>query len=165
MVGLVLDTSALYMGKDLPEEHELVVPPGVVRELEREGMSARLELLLATKIRVLTPSKDSLDRILKEAQNTGDSARLSSTDIEVLALAADLGYGIVTDDYSIQNLAAVLNISCRGLDQKGITRVVHWDARCSGCGKILHADATECDVCGGKPRLRGRRAKSHSKPK
>lgn len=165
MAGLVLDTSALYMGKDLPEEHELVVSPGVVRELEREGMSARLELLLATKIRVLTPSKDSLDRVAKEAQGTGDSARLSPTDIEVLALAADLGYEIVTDDYSIQNLAAVLKIPCRGLDQRGITRVIHWDARCGGCGKTLPADADECDVCGGKPRLRGRRGKAHSKLK
>ena len=101
MKGLVLDTSVLYYGKDFPEGYELVITPGVVSELDKEGMGERLEMLLATKIRVSSPSKRSLDRVFKESETTGDSRRLSMTDKELLALALDLGYELLSDDYSI----------------------------------------------------------------
>ena len=148
MKGLVLDTSALYYGKDLPPEWELVISPGVVRELEREGMKDRLELLLATRVKVLSPSKKSLARVLSESEKTGDSRRLSSTDKEILALALDLGYELVTDDYSIQNTAEAMGVPYRGLEQKGIRRVIQWGSRCIGCGKRFDSDVEECDVCG-----------------
>lgn len=148
MKGLVLDTSALFYGKDHPQGYELVIPPGVVRELEKEGMGERLQLLLATRVRVLDPSDRSTKRIEEEAKRTGDSRRLSDTDKEVLALALDLGYQLVTDDFSIQNLAAVLGIPYMGQEQRGISRVLEWESRCVGCGKRLPADVEECDICG-----------------
>jgi UPF0271 protein len=155
--GFVLDTSVLFYGKDLPDGYELAITPGVVRELEREGMAERLQLLLATRVRVLSPSKKSLERVIEGAVGTGDSRRLSSTDKEVLALAADLGYELISDDYSIQNLATVLGIPCRGFDQKGITQVLHWEAKCLGCGKVFDADVEECDICGAGTRVRRNR--------
>lgn len=154
MKGFVLDTSVLYYGKDLPAGYELVISPGVVRELEREGMAQRLELLLATRVRVSSPSKRSLAKVEAEARTTGDSSRLSETDKEILALAMDLGYQLLTDDYSIQNLATVLGVPYRGFDQKGITKVLEWEARCTGCGKALGPEAKECDVCGSPVRMR-----------
>jgi UPF0271 protein len=150
--GLVLDTSALYYGKDLPSGFALVISPGVVRELEREGMKERLDLLLETRIKVLSPSKRSLATVLAESEKTGDSRRLSSTDKEILALALDLGYQLVTDDYSIQNLAEVLGIPYKGLEQKGIKKVIHWRFRCLGCGKTFDSDIAECDICGSQTR-------------
>jgi UPF0271 protein len=146
--GLVLDTSALYYGKDLPPEYALVISPGVVRELEREGMKERLDLLLATRVKVLSPSKGSLAKVIAESEKTGDSRRLSSTDKEILALALDLDYQLVTDDYSIQNIAKVLGIPYKGLEQKGIRKVVHWEFRCLGCGKTFNSDVAVCDICG-----------------
>jgi UPF0271 protein len=125
-----------------------VIPPGVVRELEKEGMGERLQLLLATRVRVLDPSDRSTKRVEEEARRTGDSRRLSDTDKEVLALALDLGYQLVTDDFSIQNLAAVLGIPYMGQEQRGISRVLEWESRCVGCGKRLPADVEECDICG-----------------
>jgi len=146
--GLVLDTSALYYGKDMPPDFELVISPGVARELDREGMKERLDLLLATRVKVLSPSEKSLTRVIAEGEKTGDSRRLSSTDKEILALALDLDYQLVTDDYSIQNLAEVLGVSYKGLEQKGIRKVLHWEFRCVGCGKIFDSDVAECDICG-----------------
>lgn len=148
MSGMVLDSSALFYGKDLPAEFELVISPGVAAELERHGMGERLALLLDSRVKVLSPSKKSLARILSTAEATGDSMKLSSTDKEVLALALDLGYELVTDDYSIQNVASILGIPCRGLDQKGIEKVIEWESKCTGCGKRFSADIQECDVCG-----------------
>lgn len=157
MKGYVLDTSVLYYGKDLPAGYELVISPGVVRELEREGMAERLELLLATRIRVSSPSKRALSRVESESERTGDSARLSETDKEILALALDLGYQLLTDDYSIQNLATVLGVPYSGFDQKGITRVLEWESKCTGCGKVFGPDVRECDVCGRPTKTRKRR--------
>jgi len=154
MKGYVLDTSVLYYGKDLPQGFECVITPGVVKELNREGMSSRLELLMATRVRVSSPSDRSLKKVDGEAEKTGDSRRLSQTDKELLALALDLGYELLTDDYSIQNLARVLGIPARGFDQKGISEVFEWQAKCKGCGKLFPADVRTCDVCGSETRTR-----------
>ena len=157
MKGYVLDTSVLYYGKDLPAGFELVISPGVVSELNKDDMGSRLELLLATRIRVSSPSERSLKRIELEAERTGDSRRLSHTDREILALALDLGYELMTDDYSVQNIAKVMGIPCRGLDQKGITEIFEWQAKCKGCGKLFPADVHECDVCGSETKTKRKR--------
>lgn len=159
MKGYVLDTSALYYGKDLPADYELVISPGVARELERDGMAQRLEMLLATRIRVLSPSRRNLAKVESEGRRTGDATRLSDTDKEILALAMDLGYQLLTDDYSIQNMATVLGVPYSGVDQKGITRVLQWESRCTGCGKAFAADTKECDVCGSPTKMRSKRGR------
>ena len=157
MKGFVLDTSVLYYGKDLPDGFECVITPGVVRELEKEGMGDRLELLMATRIRVSSPSASSLKKVREESEKTGDSRRLSEADKELLALALDLGYELLTDDYSIQNLARVLGVPARGMDQKGIAEVFEWQARCKGCGKVFSTDVRTCDICGSETRTRRKR--------
>jgi len=148
MKGYVVDTSVLYYGKDLPPDFEIVISPGVVRELEKDDMSDRLQLLMATRVRVHSPSRRSMDRVSEAAARTGDSRRVSETDKEILALAIDLGYQLLTDDYSVQNLAAVLGVPCKGFDQRGIRKVFEWEAKCGGCGKRFPAGVDVCDVCG-----------------
>jgi endoribonuclease Nob1 len=111
-------------------------------------------MLLATKIRVSSPTERSLERVVEESERTGDSRRLSETDKELLALALDLGYELWTDDYSIQNIARVMGIPCRGMDQKGIAEVFEWQAKCKGCGKVFPADVRVCDVCGTETKTR-----------
>ena len=158
MKGYVLDTSVLYYGKDLPQGFECVITPGVVRELDKEGMAARLELLMATRVRVSSPSDRSLRKVSEESVKTGDSRRLSEADKELLALALDLGYELITDDYSIQNLARAMGIPARGFDQKGIAEVFEWQAKCKGCGKLFPADVRVCDVCGTETRTRRKKS-------
>jgi UPF0271 protein len=158
MKGYVLDTSVLYYGKDLPQGFECVITPGVVRELDKEGMSARLELLMATRVRVSSPSERSLRKVNEESEKTGDSRRLSEADKELLALALDLGYELITDDYSIQNLARAMGIPARGFDQKGIAEVFVWQAKCKGCEKLFPADVRVCDVCGTETRTRRKKS-------
>lgn len=157
MKGVVVDTSVLFYGKDLPDGYECIITPGVVRELNKEGMGERLEFLMATKLRVLDASQKALKRVEEEAEKTGDSRRLSPTDKELLAVALDLRYELLTDDYSIQNLARMLGIPFRGSEQKGITQVFEWQAKCRGCGKIFPADVKICDVCGSETKSRRKR--------
>lgn len=157
MKGLVLDTSALFYGKDMPSDLDLVITPGVVSELRRHGMEERLELLLATRVRVLSPGKHSLARVISGGEKTGDARRLSATDKEILALALELGYELVTDDYSVQNLASALGVQFRGIEQEGIARVISWKSKCVGCGKVFDAEVKECDICGSPTKMKSSR--------
>jgi len=155
--GCVLDSSVLYYGKDLPAEYECIITPGIVQELTTHGMAERMELLMGTKLRVLSPSILSVKSVRAAAEKTGDSRRVSETDIEILAMAYELGYELVTDDYSIQNLARVLGVKYRGMDQAGIKQIFEWQAKCTGCGKLFAADVKICDVCGSPTRVRRKR--------
>ena len=95
MKGYVVDTSVLYYGKDLPADFEIIISPGVVRELEKDDMADRLQLLMATRVRVHSPSKKSMDRVSEAAAKTGDSRRLSETDKEILAKVGVFYSGIL----------------------------------------------------------------------
>ena len=159
MMGCVLDSSVLYYGKDLPTEYECVVTPGVVHELRELGMGSRLDLLIDTKLRELSPSILSVKAVREAATKTGDARRLSETDMEILALAYELGYELITDDYSIQNLARVMGVHARGMDQTGIREVFEWQAKCTGCGKMFDAQVRICDICGSPTRVRRKRTK------
>lgn len=151
----VLDTSALFSMQDLPPD--AVTTPGVIAEL-RKYADPRLrywdELL-----KVSPPSTASLEAVRKAAESTGDDARLSPVDMEVLALALDLKAVLLTDDYSIQNLARVLHVPYQGVGLKGIKEVLEWKYRCKGCGKLFDKNQPDCPICGSELRsVRARRS-------
>ena len=154
---LVADTTALFNASDFPVNFDIIVPPGVVEELKRWGMEQRLDLLLASRIEVRSPSDGSLDKARKASEATGDIGRLSDTDISVVALAIELDAPAITDDYSIQNVIKSLGGKFLTMDKIGIKDVYNWEFRCSGCGKLFREKIGECDVCG--HRLRSWRAR------
>jgi UPF0271 protein len=98
------------------------------------------------------PSKEALMKVRKASQGTGDDARLSEADLTVLALALDTGGTILTDDYSIQNLATSMGIPFRTISQKGIQGLFKWNYRCKGCRKVFSCAQKECPVCGSEVR-------------
>jgi len=84
----------------------------------------------------------------------GDTFFLSETDKQILALALELkGSGstprIVTDDYSIQNVATKLGIEFASLATFGIRRLLEWVRYCPACRREYPADyaSTRCTVC------------------
>ena len=100
----VLDASALLSGASF--DGELYTTPEAVAEVRRLGSTPQLDAVLATKVRILTSAKESIEEVDAVARETGDIARLSPADRGLLALARQLGATILTDDYSIQNVAA-----------------------------------------------------------
>jgi len=148
-VKLVLDTSALFAMQDLPPG-EVHITPGVVAEL-RKYKDARMRFW-EELVSVTSPTAASLGKVREAAKGTGDDARLSPTDLEVLALAVDLKATLYTDDYSIQNLARMLGVEYRGIGMKGIKEVVKWKYRCTGCRKVWDENYPDCPVCGSKLR-------------
>jgi UPF0271 protein len=144
----VLDTSAILSGKDLPADSELFSSPKIVDELKHGRMKRRLDFLIESGLKILSPSEKSKEEIVSVAENTGDVARVSDADMEILALAKELKAILLTDDYSIQNIASKLGVEFKGISQEGITKTIKWRIRCKGCGRYWEKMHKMCPVCG-----------------
>lgn len=142
---LVLDSSALFAMEQLPD-CDFCCPPGVVDELRRYK-DHRLDLW-GDMLRVSECTGASIKKVGEAASKSGDSGRLSPVDISVLALALDVGGTILTDDYSIQNVARIMGIPFTPVGQDGIKKVEKWNYQCIGCKKWYKEKLPDCPVCG-----------------
>jgi UPF0271 protein len=151
----ILDTSAIFSGKPISIDATMSVTPGISMEIAPGGRDYHtFQYLLERGLIIDNPSKESINRINKISAETGDKDRLSVADKEILALALDVNRDttkeaiIITDDYSIQNVAHVLKIKFETISQRGITKKFKWIYRCSGCGKKFEENIKTCPICG-----------------
>ncbi len=107
------------------------------------------------KLRIKAPSENFWNKVKTSANRVGDSFFLSETDMQILALALEvkaLGCTpqIVTDDYSIQNVATQMGIEFVPLATFGIRRLLEWVRYCPACHREYPPDckSTTCTVCG-----------------
>jgi len=153
-----LDTSALIAGFDpLSISGEQYSVPTVKEELLVDTMpwirfNAAVE---SGKLKVQMPSQRSIDKVKESSKTVGDALFLSEADMHVLALALELkdaGYSpsIVTDDYSIQNVANQIGISFTSLMTFGIRFRLYWILYCPACHRKYPADyrLKKCRICG-----------------
>ena len=152
----ILDTSAILSGKPINlDNSKMITTPGVSKELKPGGRDYRaFQFLIEKGLTIHSPSKDLTDKIDTISKETGDLGRLSTTDREVLALALEVNKDdekeaiIITDDYSIQNVAHVLRIKFENISQLGITKRFKWIYQCQGCGKKFKENIKTCPICG-----------------
>jgi UPF0271 protein len=151
---LVCDTSVLLAGGDprgTPDD-EVYVTPSVMNEVKRPDDRERLETLREIGLKLQSPGAPSLAAVDKAAAATGDGQRLSLPDKELLALALELKAELLTDDRSMQNLAATMGVPYKGYAQSEIKGIWHWESqlKCIGCGRIYENEMprNECIVCG-----------------
>jgi UPF0271 protein len=173
--ALVLDTSAFLAGFDpfsLSEEQETV--PKVEEEIRKKSMIwVRFETAIENgKLKIKKPSEEFLNEAKASASEVGDSYLLSETDVQLLALALELkalGYNpqIVTDDYSIQNVATKSGIEFLALATFGIKRLLEWKRYCPACHKEYPANYSfkDCQVCGTELKRKPRRTTRNFKTK
>ena len=155
---IVLDTCAFIAGFDpfsINEEQYSV--PMVKNELFSNSLpwvrfSAAVE---SGKLKVRTPSASFLDRVKEASKTVGDVLFLSDVDMQVLALALELKSKdhdpfIVTDDYSIQNVANQIGVKFAPLMTFGIRFRFHWILYCPACYRKYPSDYKPklCEVCG-----------------
>ncbi len=148
----VIDSSAIFLRK--ANYGCMKTIPEVVDEIKDEN--SRLYLSLR-EVRVEEASEESLKEVMNVAKRTGDIHKLSNTDLKLIAKALDevkMGNEavIVTDDYSIQNVATVLGVEIEKVIQPGISKVFKWVKVCKGCGRRVDGDV--CPVCGSEVVLR-----------
>lgn len=162
----VLDATALITGASEHMGGRLFTTPSVVSEVRGDEIQvARTRALLDSGAVVAAePSGESLAEVAHVAEELGEGLRLSSTDISLIALALDLRERspdvlLISDDYSVQNVAEALGIKWSGLKYRGIRRGVAWEWLCPSCGE-RYAGPKEptCPECGAALRRVPRRA-------
>lgn len=147
----VVDSSVIFLRK---VHHEAITIPEVLEEVKDDESLLYLSLL---KLRVAEASKESIEEARRAARKTGDIYKLSETDIKLIAKALDeVKKGrravLVTDDYSIQNVALQLGIEIESVVQPGISKAFKWMKVCRGCGRIIEKDV--CPICGSEAVIR-----------
>jgi endoribonuclease Nob1 len=170
---IVLDTSAFLAGFDpFSLSEEQVTVPKVEKEIRKNSIIlVRFKTALENgKLKVKAPSEEFLNKVKVSASKVGDSFKLSETDIQLLSLALELkaeGYTpqILTDDYSIQNVATQLGIEFSALATFGIKRLLEWIRYCPACYREYPANSSSkvCQVCGTELKRKPRRTMKNVK--
>ena len=170
---MVLDTSAFIAGFDpfSVSEDQLTVPQ--VEEEVRSNSIMWLRFRTAVdngKLEVKAPSHEFLNKVKVSANRVGDSFFLSETDQQILALGLELKAKgrypqIVTDDYSIQNVATQIGIEFVSLATFGIRSLIEWVRYCPACHREYPADynSSMCPICGTALKRKPRRTAKNLK--
>ncbi|MEO9295741.1 MAG: PIN domain-containing protein [Nitrososphaera sp.] len=152
----VLDASAFYAGTAFLSGKKCATSSAVFEEV-RHIKSAALDALMDSgNLSIIDPDKKEIDIIMAAAKKTGDIAKLSQTDVSILALARQQNATLVSDDYAIANVAATIGIRIEMSSGKGIRQTRRWTSYCSACGKAFGPSAKECALCGNRLKRRYR---------
>lgn len=157
---LILDTSAFIAGFDsLSVDDKQYSVPVVEKELVPNSLPwVRFKTAVDSgKIKLKAPSARFLNKVKESSKRVGDVLFLSKVDLQVLALALEqkkAGYDplIVTDDYSIQNVANQMRVNFAPLTTFGIRFRLYWVLYCPACHKKYSSDyrSKTCEICGTK---------------
>lgn len=156
MGSRALDASAFYAGVPFSSPGACHTTPGVLAEVSHiKGRFGAIDgLVEAGRIVVGEPGAGSVEGARKAAAESGDAGSLSEQDVSILALAAELGADLVTDDFAVSNVAALMGVRVVPVMTGGIKRAGRWVARCARCGLQQAAGAAACQECGGPLRRR-----------
>lgn len=157
---LILDTSAFISGFDpLSVSEEQMTVPTVKDEIVESSLPwVRFKAAVDSgKLKLKAPEARFLEAVKASSKAVGDVLFLSPVDLQVLALALEqksLGYEpvIITDDYSIQNVADRVGISFVSLATFGIRFQLKWVIYCPACYRKYPSDYKfqSCKICGTK---------------
>ena len=149
IIVYVLDTSAILSGKFFGSE--IATSPKVLEEIKPKGHSWRLlEYTKSIGMKIISPAEEAVKKVIEMAEKTGDIVNLSDVDIDVIALAYSLKATLLTDDYSMQNVAEEMGIAYKSVVEEGIKKKLYWEFKCKSCGRKFKKALPQCPVCGGK---------------
>ncbi|MBU5537123.1 MAG: hypothetical protein KQA38_00985 [Candidatus Aenigmarchaeota archaeon] len=143
---VVLDTSAIIYLNDFRIFDEIFTVSEVIDEVKDK---INMLKLAGMKFKIVDPTESSVNEVKETAKETGDLEKLSKADIKILALAKENKLDIVSDDYSIQNVAEKLGINYISLFSKKITKFIRWGLYCGNC-KNFSKNKKVCSKCGNK---------------
>lgn len=155
---VIVDANAFLINSAIQylQDYRCFTVPEVIDEIKTLKHRVCVEVLLDLKVlSVVNPDKKHVEKALEEAKKSGDISSLSKTDLKLLALALQLqeeGLNplLLTDDYTMQNLASRLNLRWRNVKIDAIRRRIKWRYRCTACNEEYSEYLEECRVCGHK---------------
>ena len=155
---LVLDTSAFIIGfNPLSAGVTSYSVPAVGGELQPDCIaSVRYNTSRESgRLIIRMPSNSSHKTVLGKSSELGEEYELSEADVQILALALDLKREgkkpvVVSDDYSIQNVAEHLKLEYSSLATFGISYGFNWIHYCPACFRkyMQGYSHSTCEVCG-----------------
>jgi UPF0271 protein len=162
---ILLDTSAFIQGYNMSQNEEYYTVSEVLVEIKAELGKMRYEGAKASgKLREIQPEDKWVKEIEAKARVSGEAHKLSPTDKQLLALGLQLKSEnevptIVSDDYSIQNMASRLGLRFVAQVTHGIKKVYEWSIYCPGCRKRFDSPQEDnvCPICGTELKRKPRR--------
>jgi UPF0271 protein len=153
---VLLDTSSFIQGYNMSQEEKYYTVPEVNSEIRNEIAKLRYEgAKNSGRMKEETPTSYFVMELESQAENMGEGHKLSTTDKQLLALGLQLKTEgneivIVSDDYSVQNMASRLGMGYVSQVTKGITRRLNWVIYCPGCRRTFDRPQEDntCPVCG-----------------
>lgn len=151
----ILDASAFIGGYHPTDKNNYTIPE-VTHELkDMQSQSIMNNALKDDLLKIQEPNNDIIKIIEDTIKTSGDVLRLSDVDKKLLALSLEKkskhdNILLLTDDYSIQNVAKILKIPFQSIITKGINQIYSWKLICKGCKKEYPKDYSysECEICG-----------------
>ena len=164
MASKVLDATSFYAGIPFSSQETSFTTPLVFEEIkhikkEQDAISALIE---SKRLQIIEPEQKFSDIVQQKAKETGDFHKLSDEDISVIALSLQLHAELITDDFSISNVAKHLNLTVLPVMTKGVIKT-NWIYFCSGCEKTF-SKLSVCPICGNKLRRKSSRFRSFATP-
>jgi len=141
----ILDSSAFI--NEYHTDEQIASIPLVREELEDES-AYRFDALEGSGMHMHIPEPETVERVERAADETGDLAELSRTDVRLIAAAFELDGRLVTDDYAMQNVAEKLSVTVEVIAQEGIDEQRDWRFQCQGCGREFDENHDRCPICG-----------------
>ncbi len=146
----VLDTSLLLGGKE-PPAGRWATTPEAEAEVKPGGKDAsRYAMWQANGLVIRSAGERHLDAVDEAGIRAGNLGRLSPADRSLLALALELEATLVTDDFTVLDLASRLDIRTQTVNQDAPQGTIDWGLRCVGCGRWYDEapPRDECLICG-----------------
>ena len=151
--NIILDSTAIIhftLIEELKQEnYQILLPADIKNELKSTQAKTTLELIESEANIVYThPTKESINKIISIAKETGDFFSLSEIDIQVLALLLDYPNStLISDDNAVQNICSFSKISFKPTSFRiKTTREYFW--KCKGCGEKYSTKKSVCPECG-----------------
>jgi len=164
LVSKILDATSFYAGVPFSSQEQSFTTPLVFEEIMhiKKSHDAVQTLVDLGRLQIVEPEEKFLKFILDESENIGDSAELSKEDMSVLALCVQLKGELVTDDFTVSNVARHLNLKVIPIMTKGISKVLDSVYLCPACNKSFKK-MSDCPICGSKLRKRSSKRKISSR--
>jgi UPF0271 protein len=165
LVSRVLDATSFYAGVPFSSQEQNFTTPLVFEEIKhiKKNHDAVQTLIDLERLKIIEPEKKFTKLVLEKANQTGDLPKLSKGDISVLALCMQLDVELVTDDYTVSNVAKHLNLKVIPIMTKGISKVLESIYYCPACNKVSKK-ISECPICGSKLKRKSSKRKSFTDP-
>ena len=127
----ILDTCA-FLSQIHPDE-KIATVNGIENEIVNRQSKQYYSNLKSNGLKVVEPRTESVRYIEKIAQETGDLDVLSNIDMKILALGHEFEGNIITDDFSIQNVALHMELEVISCSGNKIRELRVWKYKCSAC--------------------------------